>query len=339
MKKIFATFLAAVLIVVAGCQKEQLTQQSSNLNSKPDSQISLREGGECAEGVGIECGYIPTYTDMQHFEDVYNCLDEAYEIWNDDFEAEHADLSEDDYNDYCDSVGFEDDQPLIDFENALNFDSYRKCLHELEETWLANGAVDGDHPENGDIIEDDIMATMFSCDQTVIINDTIYWINEGVIYIVTELSCDLLVQLQADPDGVSTNDSRVIIFPTTGPENDCKSWGGDENWNNYANNKKYRWDTSFRYYPWGTSIKGKIKSYKKKNGNWKKYRTDLVVNPYGVQYDRGCNENAPYDWTKHKRRKKLKMKHVYWNEKRQYQSGGVHCYFSGSTGSNTKTLN
>lgn len=75
-----STVLAVTLIVVAGCQKEQMTQQSSNPNSKPNNLTALREGAECAEGVQLACTRIPEYTDMQHFEDVYNCLDESYEV-------------------------------------------------------------------------------------------------------------------------------------------------------------------------------------------------------------------------------------------------------------------
>lgn len=340
MKKVFTMFLVAVLIVVAGCQKERLTQNSSNKNPLTHNSARDGEGRDCYEGVRIVCDHILKFTDMQQFQDVYNCLDQANETWNDNFEAAHSSLSDDDYNAYCDSVGFEEDQPLIDFESALNFYSYRKYMSGLEDTWLANGADSASDPENGDVLEDDILATMFSYDKAVMINDTIYWIdNDGTMYLVTNGDCALLAQLQADPVVVSAhNPKRITIFPTKTTNSECRHWDGKGDWNYYASAKKYKWKTSFRYYPWGTSIKGKVKSYKKKNGNWKKWKTDLEVNPYGTHYDYNCAESASYNVDKQKRRKKLKDKIIWWGEKHQYKSGDPRCYFRANSGSNTATI-
>lgn len=336
MKKLFSFCLAITLIGVAGCQKERLTQNSSNKNQ---FNSAAREGRDCYEGVEIVCDHILKFTDMQQFQDVYNCLDQAYETWNDNFESLHSSLSDDDYNAYCDSVGFEDDQPLIDFESALNFYSYRKYMSGLETTWLANGADSASDPENGDVLEDDILATMFSYDQAVMINDTIYWIDKnGNMYEVTNGDCNLLAQLQADPAGVSANNTRITIFPTTTTNSECRHWDGKGAWNPYATDKKYKWKMSFRYYPWGTSIKSKIKSYKKKSGNWKKWRTGLEVTPYGTHYDYNCSESASYYTDKQKRRKKLKDKIIWWGEKHQYKTGDPRSYFSANTGSNTESI-
>ncbi|MBS1765717.1 MAG: hypothetical protein JSS90_12210 [Bacteroidetes bacterium] len=337
--------LAIALIVVVGCQKERLTQNSSNTNQLTNA----REGGgkDCFEGVKVVCDHILAFTDMQQFQDVYDCLDQAYETWNDDFESAHSSLSDDDYNDYCDSVGFEDDQPLIDFESSLNFYSYRKYMNGLEDTWLANGADSASDPDNNDVLDDDILATMFSYDQAVMINDTIYWIDKktGNIYGVTNSDCNLLAQLQANPAGVAANNgaatansSKVIMFPTTNGS-ECNQWGGKSNWHPYSSDKKYKWTASFKFLPWSsTNIKGKIKSYKKKNGHWKKYRTGVEVHITGIYYDYQCSQNSTYDKDKAKRRKKLKAKIINWGEKDQYKSGDPNYYFRANSAYNIETL-
>lgn len=132
MKKLFTVYSTVVLIVIAGCKKDRMTQNSSSTNQLINDRE--RGGNDCFEGVKVVCGHILKFNDLQHFQDVYDCLEQAYETWNDDFESQHSLLSDDDYNDYCDSIGFEDDQPLIDFESALNFYSYRKYMSGLEDT-------------------------------------------------------------------------------------------------------------------------------------------------------------------------------------------------------------
>lgn len=336
MKKTLTTCFVAMLIIVAGCHKEQMTQNSSNINT-----LSQREGDSrnCYDGVQIVCNHILKFTDMQQFQDVYNCLDQANETWNDNFEAAHATLSDDDYNAYCDSVNFEEDQPSIDFESSLNFYSYRKYMSGLDATWIANGADSTSDPEDSDVIEDDILATMFSNDQAVMINDTIYWIdNNGNMYEVTNGDCALLAQLQADPIGVSANNSKISLFSIFSPASECRHWDEKHDWNPYASDKRYKWKMSFRYYPWGTFIKGKIKSQKRSKGHWKKDRTGLEVTPFGTHYDHLCSASAPYYKHKQKRRKKLREYIVFWGEKHQYKTGDPQCHFRASTGLNTATI-
>lgn len=50
----------------------------------------MKGGGlDCAEGVKLKCG-MPFFQDSAHFEQVYECLEYAYESWQDDFEATYG---------------------------------------------------------------------------------------------------------------------------------------------------------------------------------------------------------------------------------------------------------
>lgn len=62
-------------------------------------------GSDCTRSVRVVCGML-YFNDRGHFDEVYNCLLAAYEAHMDAFEAQWGDLSEDDYNDMADQLGF-----------------------------------------------------------------------------------------------------------------------------------------------------------------------------------------------------------------------------------------
>jgi hypothetical protein len=326
--------------LLSSCQKED------NIIKSSDNKMfsSNREWRDCLTNVRIGCDHILKFSDMTHFQAVYNCLEQAYETWNDNFENQYSYITDDDdYGDLADSLGFDEEQPLKDFEAYLHFYSYRRKMEILENQWIANGLDPASDPEIFDILEDPVLMTLFSHDGAVIINDTIYWIDKwGNMYQINNGDCELLVKLQGDSTLLSS-DPNISLFSHSSGYDNCKYDKDKAGENPYVTgSKKYFWKTSFRYHPWGTSIKGKMRHYLKKSGSWRKRPAKLTVNPYGIHYDYQCDQSANYNDSKQKRKRKLRNGIMFWGEKHHFKSGDPKCYFKAEhksdSGSNTAVL-
>ncbi|MFN4124192.1 MAG: hypothetical protein ACK4GL_12960, partial [Flavobacteriales bacterium] len=84
---------------------------------------SLRENPAepCLKPIKIFCDSILWFEDEQHYEMVYQCLEQAYEAHNDWFDQQTQNMSDDDAEAHAAYVGFNEDQPLMDFEAFQNF--------------------------------------------------------------------------------------------------------------------------------------------------------------------------------------------------------------------------
>lgn len=149
--------LILVLGILGSCRKEPVTQNGSSSEGG-----LMTKDADCWSGVEVTCFGILAFQDTQRFQEVYDCLNNAYETWNDDFEATYGNLSEDDYEAMAISLGFDEDQPLIDFENHFGTSSYRRQLEAAIAVWEANGGAPADHPGNDDLIGDPILAAMMN---------------------------------------------------------------------------------------------------------------------------------------------------------------------------------
>lgn len=336
MKKQFYYLLVVIaffILSIYSCKKDEL-QSKAKIDS---SQIAAR-GGDCFDGINRDCGLL-MFNSLEHFQSVYECLEDELEAHCDAMENANANLSDEDYNDLIESTGWDESQPLADFEATASHRSYRMEMENAEDLWLANGAT-GPHPDESAITDDEILATILSSTRGFIIGNVLYYYGEtGTLYTLEDYTCQALTALQADPVQAMATFSKISIWagPQTGS---CENWDKDDGVNNYSIGRKYKWHHSFKYYPWGTVIHGNAKSYKKKTfGGWKKYRTNIEINPYGDHYDYVCAEHEPYNVVKSKRRRLLHKKIVFWGELHQYLPGQPHCGFTINSGHNTSTIN
>jgi len=123
---------------------------------------------------------------------MYDCLSNAYENHQDAFLATYGNLSEDDYANMADQLGFIDEQPLIDYESAYGYSSYRSALSTAEDIWLAAGANPSGNPYLNDVFVAEVMATMFNADGAAIIDGVIiYYAPSGDVYEIPHTDCDL----------------------------------------------------------------------------------------------------------------------------------------------------
>jgi hypothetical protein len=293
------TLTFSILLLLMSCSK-----RNELLNNEPKN--TLRQ--TCTvEAQPYSCG---SYT-MLHFtseavyDAAYTCLEQEYENYNDAFSNQYAQLNDDDYNDLIDSLGFEEEQTLIDFEVLKNHSSLRNKLHIDEAIWLAAGADTLTYPA-GHAVNDVIEQALLSKDGNVRIgNYLIHYAFDGSVIIAANLDCSAFEQAINDPSFTSPNITRI-----ENSDPDCvfkeAKWG----FKSYDNsNKRYYWEVRFRNgtsKAYATSV---IKNFRKKNGTWKKGAARLYVKVAGQAHSITCDTFSAFSYDeKDKRRRNLNAK-------------------------------
>lgn len=285
---------------------------------------------------------MPYYQDSVHFEQVYACLEQAYEAWQDAFEAAHGSLSEDDYEAMVASLGWQDEQPLIDFEAAIGYISYRANMSSLEDAWLANGAPDPG-PYADDVFVDEVMGTMFNKDGAAMIGGTIlYYAPDGDVYYIPSDNQDCSVYECIQSGAGGCNMDSVQIRKANGSSACGPYYVVEDSVEYYYNDgdRKVSWFMKFNH-TGGLSgqhvFRSEIRAYKKKNGNWKRRRTALGVNLEGTAFnpEEACKEkdgetNPQVAKRRKVRRNKMKFWPRYIDYSAQDEELRGHHHFTGN---------
>lgn len=328
-----------LLLLLLGCSKEFQKEEISNTVKSPKSDVIT--GTECADDIEMVCGNMLYFTDMNHFQDVYACLEVECEQWNDAFDLQYSSLNDDDLNDLIDSIGWDEEQPLANFESVYspNFTSHRAYLRNLEQTWLNNGMDTTNGPTEYDVLDDEILRTLFNSALSVRIGGTIYhYDSEGNLWEILNADCDLITLINTDPDSASHLPGKIKLTPFLDPRGSstasCKEdWKPDRIFKTYnGDTKRVKLKISYtnRAFSFhGIDVvvaKGKMVHYKKKNGNWKTERKNLQVTIDGQARDTCEAVPYPFDGNKGpKKRKRLKCIVPPWNQ----QSGNPEYIQSG----------
>lgn len=291
-KPIVATATALTLLFALSCRKELRDDSGAPATLG----IAKGSGFDCIEGVTLVCG-IPKYVNAEHFELVYDCLEAAYEGHSDDFEDLYGSLSEDAYEDMVTQTGFVDEQPLIEYESAVGYSSYRAELASLEEAWLAAGADPQTDPYLADVFVDDVLAAMYDKNGAAIIEGVIvYWAPNGDIYEIPNMDCDLYACiLTQGPENCNLDSVKIIKANASSP---CGPYFVTEDSVEFYNNdgeRRVSWFMKFNHtggFGGQHIYRSQIRAYKKKNGSWKKRRTALSVNIGGQAFnpEESCKE-------------------------------------------------
>ncbi|MDZ4823024.1 MAG: hypothetical protein SH856_06160 [Flavobacteriales bacterium] len=297
---------------------------------------------------------------MAHYIQVYNCLEQEYEEYNDAWEIQNSSLTEDAYNALCESINFDEDKPLIEFETNLSFSSFRAYLLQQELLWLENTNPDlAADPDNLNFFDDAVMETLWSATMDISIGDSLFHIdNSGVMWVVTNGDCLLLNAVHMNPTSILTNPNvlkhRLFADGTT-----CDPWEAERNFDVYdGGSKRIKWKINWRRFTLiETRTASSMKAFKKKNnGHWKKWRTNMRVQEAADLYDvvpdtttnqaycvwqvqiciqkpGECNDQNP-GW---KRRRRLATKVNWWGDNYQFTDEAVVGVFKVKEPANTWT--
>jgi hypothetical protein len=259
----------------------------------------------CNYDVPLVCNnQIPHYSTQQVFDAVYQCLEAQYEQYNDNFEAAHPNLSDDAYDDLVDSLGFDEETTLKNWEVSKGYGSLRTHLNNEEAIWLANGMDPNTDPFDH-AVSDLILLTMMNTFGDIrIANDLIHVDPDGTQLIVSNADCAIFDSAKADPNYTNPNLQRL----TPAPPDVCERRKNEEGMEDWANNsnRRFKWRIDFDAYIQSSSAKSIMRNFRKKNGNWKKATAHCTVSIDGVIWNSECIQSVAIGIeTKTKTRKRV----------------------------------
>jgi hypothetical protein len=317
-----------VICLLVGCKKEaELTEHTENLLKAamiPElenlyKQLDIPDFGN----VRLLNGDIFRFESAEHYEQVYDALNELYEAWMELFIQTYGtpNLPENADDDALDTaierLNFDENLPL------LKFVEHYKVKHPLiedaaaqEEMWLKGGA--NGSPPSDPVTQCPIEQTLFSNYHEICIKDTICQLRpdgyqiiiptsefKSLLYIRNASIEEMLSLAKEMPPGGSDpiyiRLLNITIYPPKGGTCYESGWEyGDFQPNNTSSGQyRYYWSYHFRYNRFlGTRTTASMKNYKWKNNEWKKdYGAVCALGFVTMLYEEkseGCVQKTPY---------------------------------------------
>jgi hypothetical protein len=295
--------LAVVFFMAIGLYscKKNLPAEPEQIQNGPAMQTVL----VCTYDVPLVCNnQIPHYPTTQVFDAVYQCLDAQYEQYNDNFEAAHPNLSDDAYDDLVDSLAFNEEATLKNWEVSKGYTSLRTHLNNEEDIWLANGMDPNTDPFDH-AISDLILLTMLNAAGDIrIANDLIHFDPDGTQLIVSNADCAIFDSAKADPNYTNPNVQRITPAPPDVCQRDEKEIG-ELQWVSNTN-RLFKWRVDFESYIQTSRAKSVMRNFRLKNGNWKRAAALCTVSIDGDIWNNECMISIAIGFeTKTKKRKRL----------------------------------
>ncbi len=276
----------AMGVGIYSCKKNLLTEPN-----QAQTVQAMQAPVVCTYDVPLVCNnQIPHYSSTQVFDAVYQCLEAQYEQYNDNFEAAHPNLSDDAYDDLVDSLAFNEEATLKNWEVAKGYGSLRTHLNNLEDIWLANGMDPNTDPFDH-AVSDLILLTMMNAAGDIrVANDLIHTDPDGTQLIVSNADCAIFDSAKADPNYTNPNLTRIMPAPPDVCQRNEYEKGGQE-WANNSN-RKFLWRVDFDAYIQNSRAKSVIRNFRLKNGNWKRAAAYCEVQVDGDIWNNECDSTV-----------------------------------------------
>lgn len=261
--KLFSLFIAFTAISCS--QDETITSPEAEATAKTGVHKVSIPGPSASNAKVQNYNHVMlSFDDWQEFDATAVTLADRVTAYEDAFFTGTENLSEDDLNAYIDSRGFNEQQPLIDFENSFGFtNSLRVRFNTEQARFLADDVLDESLDPNNKYFFTDEELSLLNDNQEVMIG--------GVIY-------------RFDSEGYSTYTTAYVetFNSRTAPRSGtCKSYYSSYSYAQYASNKKVKRIDYIRSFPFFyTKSSAKVISYKKVFFGWRLWATKLGV---GVQ--------------------------------------------------------
>lgn len=140
MKKInfYIAFVLSIL-VFQSCETEEIGENSQSKTINDQAQPTGIYAMSIENGVSKKCNNnILVFPDLETFRQTAQQLNDEWEAAIDAVNTGiDPKMSDKDYKTYLEAVGFNENQPYIDFEEAYQFCSLRKDILEKEMVWLS----------------------------------------------------------------------------------------------------------------------------------------------------------------------------------------------------------
>lgn len=229
---------------------------------------------------------------------VLDQLQAEYDAYNDDYESQYPNLTEEELDDMDEQNGFDEFHTYKNFEAMFGgFCSKRAEIETVENTWLANNFT-GTDPDDIDLTFDDAVNTIFNSNYSFKIGNDVYHLTSAGFYINSVFQDDGTANIKMKESNWAISD--FVNYPRysgSGPFTsnyhlntdlvftDCKTNKRKKSSDIVVGNEKYIQKVAINYYGIRTSIMGKIVHYK--NGN--KKRAKMAVGVSGPVYNLSCS--------------------------------------------------
>jgi hypothetical protein len=261
---------------------------------------------------------------------VINQLDADNVAYNDDYDSQYPNLTDDQIDEIDEQNGFDEFKKFRDFETLFGgFCSKRAEIENVENTWLANNFT-GTNPDDVDLTFDDAENTIFNNSYSVKIGNDVYQYTSSGWYI------NGVFQGDGGNSGVIIKSNEMMYvnksFNNWGVNAGPMTFVGDEKYfislSECKTNKKLstpplaltgtnrRVVVKVAIHSIGisSSIKSKVVHFKQKNGNWKRRKTDLAVRVDAIVRNTICSDpenkfnNDPFTVGTFNKRKSLRAR-------------------------------
>jgi len=220
------------------------------------------------------------FNSVDHFRRVLECLEYEVEAHNDSFETAYSSYTDEQMDSIADLIGFNEWQPLVDFDTRLGFYSRRKYIEDKIVQWLDTSSINiplQNNPDNLDGVSEELR-TLLNVDGNVMIDNSTY---------------NFIVSM-FNPQCRRIHHNYATYVYDNG-------------------NKYYEIKVAVNSLPIVKTMTGKVTNFAIKKGKWKRSRARLFVQVSGYDRDADCNFPLPDGAFKGpKRRKSLTAKSRYW---------------------------
>jgi hypothetical protein len=234
-------------------------------------------------------GDMLVFQDMEHFEQCAICLENEYETYNDQYEAQYPDATPEEL-DALDSINnFNQWAPYLQFENNLNLSSLRAKIEGESELWLETTPA-----EEIDFADDPDSIPVFRQSIRALLNE------DGFAKVGT--------------DTISVNDWEEKGFWDECGFLTTQRFTFGEKEDPVLINRKIKMKIRVKSGLLNSNLVGEIKHYKKVGGKYKARRAKLKVQVTGAAFDGDC-VLMPQGWNKpkgYKKRRNLQVNDYIW---------------------------
>lgn len=275
--------LTTMVILFVSCEKEQS-------NSLPNNNIDNIKLIKFDNGMKSDVTILQ-FSTWDHYFNTIAQLEINVDQYVNQFSSQYLSLTDDQYNNLIDSLGFNEQYPLNQFESNLNFKkSLRSVFMNLESIWLDNDSlVFANAPQNKYPFTLEEMTLLNEFGEVMIGIGILKVMKDGFIFI-TDGDLETLNKFNNN-DKTVVNQNNVISNLKTGvDEADCKLWKFETNYFTYASEqKKVNYHSHFHSYPSHCVSNVELTSYYKNNsGNWRRYSLNMTLENKTFFFDSDC---------------------------------------------------
>lgn len=287
------------LLMVAylfSCQKSNdLTKKTTipgkdepNLSHKGDEGITTRSSVEfdyslcpAIKSSVYKSGDKLVFQDLAHLENCAICLEQDYDTYNDQYDAQYPNATAEELDALDEINNFNELAPYIAFEQGLGFSSLRAKVENEVNLWLSSTPADQinfeNDPDDQVPIDDDATRALFNENGLVILGSA--------------------VKSMQDFENGTVFNNPLMLFG-------CSFWKKrrltfDFNNDPILVDRQLKVMIAVRSGIVSSKLRGRVRHFKKVDGNYKLRRAKLKIGAEGDTFDVRCSQTPQY-WYKYK---------------------------------------